>query len=140
MVASARRLLVDFSDRTKINCQFKISGTEKRLSRDEEIGIYRIIQEALWNIEHHATRAKEVMVTFTFVENVTSIQVSDDGVGFNVQTVISSSSKSHKLGLVGMQERASLMGGELNIYSIPGKGTVISVSIPTVKEMDNPAE
>jgi signal transduction histidine kinase len=130
VVASVRRLLVDFTDRTKINGQFKIVGVERRLPRDEEIGLYRIAQEALWNIEHHATQASNINVTFTFGERETSLEVSDDGIGFNVPVVISSSTKSHKLGLVGMQERAALIGGELQIKSVPGQGTVITVSIP----------
>jgi signal transduction histidine kinase len=136
VVASVRRLLVDFTDRSGINGQVKIVGVERRLPSDEEIGLYRITQETLWNIEHHA-EAKNVMVTFTFSEKETILELSDDGIGFNVPAVINSSSKSHKLGLVGMQERTSLIGGELKINSIPGKGTTISVTIPSIKIADS---
>lgn len=136
VVASVRRLLVDFADRTKINGQFRIEGTERRLPQDEEVGLYRIAQEALWNIEHHALKARNVSVTFTFSESNTSLEVTDDGIGFNVPAVINSSSRSHKLGLVGMQERAALIGGNLSINSIPGKGTTITVFVPLIKPAD----
>jgi signal transduction histidine kinase len=128
-VASIRRLLVDFTDRTKVKGQFQIIGEEKRSSRDTEVGIYRIAQEALWNVEHHA-RATNVAVTIAFKETEIVLKVVDDGIGFDVPAVIGISSAASRLGLVGMQERAEIFGGKLEINSSPGKGTTIIVYIP----------
>lgn len=128
-VASIRQLLVDFTDRTKIKGQFQILGEEKRLSRDTEVGIYRIAQEALWNVEHHA-KASNALVTITFNAKDIVLKVVDDGIGFDVPAVIGVSSAASRLGLVGMRERAEIFGGKLEINSHPGKGTVITVYIP----------
>lgn len=128
-VASIRRLVVDFTDRTKVNGQFMLKGIERRLSRDTEVGVYRIAQEALWNVEHHA-RASKVVVTVTFEEDDLVLNVVDDGVGFDVPAVIGIKSAASRLGLVGMQERAEIFGGQLNIKSSPGKGTAVNVFIP----------
>ena len=136
MVASIRSLLVDFIDRTKINGQLRIVGHERRLPRDMEVAIFRMAQEALWNVEHHA-RANSVIVIITFNEHDFILKVSDDGVGFNAPAVIAVPSTSSKLGLLGMQERAELAGGKMDIQSIPGKGTAIIISIPTLVLSNN---
>ena len=129
MVASIRRLLVDFIDRTKIKGQLKLTGVERRLPPDIEVGIFRMAQEALWNIEHHA-RASNVSVIIAFNEHDVMLKVSDDGIGFDVPAVIGVPSENTQLGLIGMQERAELAGGKLNIVSSPGKGTTVTISIP----------
>jgi two-component system, NarL family, sensor histidine kinase DegS len=129
MVASVRRLLVDFIDRTKIKGQLKITGVERRLPGDAEVGIFRMAQEALWNVEHHA-RASNVSVFIIFNPHDVILKVTDDGVGFDVSAVISNPSETSKLGLLGMQERAELAGGKLNIQSSPGKGTSLTITIP----------
>ena len=129
MVTSIRRLLVDFMERTKINGQLKVNGDERRLSRDAEVSLFRIAQEALWNIERHA-KAANVDININFGQEWIRLEVNDDGLGFNVQNVFGGSPANGHLGLVGMQERADLSGGKLEIHSTPGKGTRISVSIP----------
>ena len=132
MVASIRRLLVDFLDRTGIKGRFQIVGEEKRLPKDIETGMFRIAQEALWNVEHHA-RATEVTIMLHFDENETKLSVSDNGVGFDVPPVLGGLKANSHLGLVGMQERADLFGGKLAIQSTPGRGTSINVTIPSSK-------
>jgi signal transduction histidine kinase len=128
-VASIRQLLVDFNERTGVNGQFQIVGEEKRLSRDIEVGIYRIAQEALWNVEHHS-KASKVKVTIIFSERDVVLNISDDGIGFDVPAVIGISDASSRLGLVGMRERTDIFGGKLEINSKPGQGTIIVVHIP----------
>ncbi len=128
-VASIRRLLVDFTDRTNVKGQFFLTGQEKRLSRDTEVGIYRIVQEALWNVEHHA-RANNVVVNITFLDDEIVLKVTDDGIGFDVPETIEFKSVASRLGLVGMQERSELFGGKLEINSGAGKGTTVIIYIP----------
>jgi signal transduction histidine kinase len=129
VVASIRRLVVDFTERTGVKGQFSLIGEEKRVSRETEVGIYRIAQEALWNVEHHA-KAKSVNVRITFREKDIVLNVADDGIGFDVPVIIGIKSAASRLGLVGMQERAEIFGGRLDIASRPGKGTVVTTYIP----------
>jgi len=134
LVASIRRLLVDFLDRSNINGQLKVDGTERRLPHDIEINLFRIFQEALWNVEHHA-KATTVNINITFNPEETILELIDNGKGFDVPPVLEGSSAYERLGLVGMQERAELCEGILEIRSEPGKGTAISVSVPYVNNL-----
>jgi signal transduction histidine kinase len=131
LVASIRRLVLDITDRTGIKAQLKVIGEEYRLSKDVELSLFRITQEALWNVEHHS-KAADVRVVVTFNGDAVALEVSDDGVGFNVPPILESISALGKLGLIGMKERADLFGGKLEIQSSPGKGTVVNVSFPVL--------
>jgi PAS domain S-box-containing protein len=129
IVTSIRRLLMDSTERTGIKGQLKLVGEERRLPRDTELGMFRIAQEALWNVERHS-RATEVIVTMTFAEYEVRLDVQDNGVGFNVPPMPEGFSASGQLGLLGMQERAELLGGKLEVQSSPQKGATVIVSIP----------
>ena len=129
IVASIRRLLLDFTERTGTKSQLELLGAERRLTSDAELGLFRIAQEALSNVEHHS-KATEVLVTMTFGEHKAGLAINDNGVGFNAPPLLEGLSVSGQLGLLGMQERAELLGGKLEIQSGPGKGTTISVTIP----------
>lgn len=129
IVTSIRRLVLDFTERSGIKGQLKAVGEEQRLPRDTEIGLFRIAQEALWNVERHS-RATEMVVTVTFAEYEAGLNIRDNGIGFNVPPVLGAFSASSQLGLLGMQERAELLGGKLEVQSSPEKGTTVIVSIP----------
>ena len=90
-----------------------------------EIAIYRIVQEALTNIAKYA-RAESISILVETRASEIVVVIEDDGIGFDV--INSSSAK--QLGLVGMRERAELLGGKLKIESQPGEGTTIFVRIP----------
>ncbi len=126
MVTSIRRLLADCTERTGVQAQLKLIGKERRLSRDIELGMFRITQEALWNMERHS-RATKVVVTTTFSKDEVRMDIKDNGLGFNVPSNLGTSGH---LGLLGMQERAELLGGKWEIQSSPGKGAVTTISIP----------
>ena len=96
---------------------------------DTKLGMFRIVQEALWNVERHAG-ATRVAVTITFTEHKTRLDVVDNGVGFSMPSVSGGFTASGQMGLISMQERAELLGGKLEIQSSPGKGTRITVSVP----------
>lgn len=129
MVPSIRRLLEDTAERTGAKGQFRITGKERRLSQDLEVAFFRIAQEALWNVEHHS-RATEVMVTITFTEHEAILNITDNGIGFDVPFALKKLSSSSKLGLLGMQERAELLNGHLEFQSSLRGGTSVSISIP----------
>ncbi len=86
---------------------------------------YRIAQEALTNVARHAL-ASRAEVVLQMSRQVLLLEVSDDGCGFNPDTL----PENQVLGLAGMRERATLVGGELNIQSDPGKGTRVSFKVP----------
>lgn len=130
LVASIRRLVLDFMDRTALKGQLKIVGKERRLPQDVEVSMFRIAQEALWNVEHHS-KATKADVIITFGKDVTVLIINDDGKGFRIPANLESISVSGKLGLLGMKERAELFGGKLKIQSTLGKGTSIIASFPS---------
>jgi PAS domain S-box-containing protein len=112
------------SDRLAV--QFKALGFDGiRLTRDLETCLYRIVQEALANVMRHA-QANNVGILLERVEGRVKLFVEDDGVGFDPEL----SETRGRLGLVGMRERADMVGGTLTVESYPGSGTSIIVDVP----------
>jgi signal transduction histidine kinase len=91
------------------------------------ITIYRLFQEGLNNVLKHS-HATEAKLTLISSEGTIRAIVEDDGVGFVVDDVLSSSKNTKSLGLISMRERVALIGGELEVFSELGKGTIISAS------------
>ncbi|MBI2868313.1 MAG: PAS domain S-box protein [Chloroflexi bacterium] len=129
LVTSTRRLLADFAERTGMAAKFAITGEERRLPSDVELSLFRIAQEALWNVEQHAA-ASRVALTVTFTSREARLEVLDDGIGFSLTPDSGDLTATGHLGLISMQERAKLLGGALTIQSSPGKGSAITVVIP----------
>lgn len=100
-----------------------------QLDYDIKNAIYRVTQEALTNITRHA-RASHVGVLFQLTGNNAVLVIEDDGVGFDVDNAATFSRGRRHLGLAGMRERVETVGGTINIESIPGMGTVVSLRIP----------
>ncbi len=139
MVTSIRRLLADFIERAGITGKVKVVGEEQRLPPDTEVGMFRIAQEALRNIESHA-KATRVAVTITFAKDSIRLEVVDNGMGFSLPSDSRDLIESRQLGLISMQERAELLNGKVEIKSSPGKGTRVLVSIPVVTNTAEVAE
>ncbi|MGV3772763.1 MAG: ATP-binding protein [Verrucomicrobiales bacterium] len=116
-----------YKSQTPINIHFNHRGlSEKRFAPQLETTAYRIIQEALTNIARHS-KAKTVQIrAVADGENIT-LDVEDNGIGFDVEKALQSRNSS---GLTGMQERAALLGGELIFDSSIGKGTRIRAKLP----------
>jgi signal transduction histidine kinase len=87
-----------------------VTGTPRHLDRDAETGLLRMIQEALANIRKHA-RATRVSATISFIDDVTVVDIQDDGVGFDADAVARRNGSSG-IGLPTMRERAAELGGE----------------------------
>ena len=120
----ALRLLVErHGKRSGISTSFTAAPTDVRAPREIETACFRIAQEALNNIASHA-RAHHVEVTLTGENNDLELMIGDDGVGFSIGQLRSS------LGLVGMRERAELVGGRVDIESAPGTGTTLRARFP----------
>jgi len=118
-------LVQDLREHTEIIADFQADGFDQRLSPQAEVVLYRIAQEALTNVARHA-QAHRVMVSLARDGQLVRLSVEDDGVGFDV----ASKRTSGGLGLFGMQERLSLVGGSLRIDSRPGEGTWIVAQVP----------
>ncbi|NQT31698.1 MAG: sensor histidine kinase [Deltaproteobacteria bacterium] len=108
----------------------KVVGKERRLSEEAAIALFRITQEAMRNVWRHSG-ANSAEITVEFDESKTRITITDNGEGFDLPEDISDLAKNGKLGLTGMQERAQLVGGTLKVQSQPGKGTIITVDLPS---------
>ena len=129
LVAAIRRYTQEYSKKMNVNVDSHISGLdEQRLPPEVESTIYRIIQEALTNITKHA-EASNVSVVLRYGDSLLVAIVEDDGKGFDVDQVLTSATEK-SLGLFGMYERASLVGGKLTIESQPGAGTTVFLEIP----------
>ena len=110
----------DFGDQTRMQAAFNTRGSPPRLSPEQQLVIYRVTQESLSNIAQHA-EASRVEVELSFVGR-TILRISDDGRGFE-------GGRDGGLGLSGMRERALLAGGSLSIFSRPGQGTRVELTI-----------
>jgi signal transduction histidine kinase len=101
----------------------------RRLPPEVETAIYRIVQEAMTNAAKYAAPAR-VSVLLQARGGQLSVIVEDDGRGFDVQQVLAADAGQSKLGLYGMQERAELVGGHLEVESEPGAGTTVYLRVP----------
>lgn len=120
----------EWSHHYEISADFHSAGLAKeRLEGDAETHLYRIAQEALNNIVKHA-QAKHVTVMLERRDNSVILVVEDDGKGFDPVEKARSADSGKSLGLIGMSERAALVGGEVEIESARGKGTTIYVRVP----------
>lgn len=124
LTEAIQALTEDFAARAGIDVQFSEVGGQRPLPIRIEAGLYRIAQEALANVEHHAGAA-HVCVNLTVVPENITLTVEDDGQGFDMRTL-----PEGRFGLVGINERARLLGGSMQLYSEPGEGTTLSVNVP----------
>jgi signal transduction histidine kinase len=111
---------------TQVHCE--VVGRERALPSELELTVFRIAQEAFANIRKHASTATHVSVALIYEPDRVQLVVEDDGPGFQV------GADSHlgdgHLGLTGMQERAQLFGGRLQVTSAPGQGTTVLLTLP----------
>lgn len=107
---------------------FHVRGTPRRLSSEEELVLYRIAQEAINNARYHA-RAKQIQVEVQFREGGVTLEVRDDGIGFEVPERLIDIVRNGHYGLMGMYERVQRAGGKLHVRSSPGEGTSVTVEL-----------
>jgi signal transduction histidine kinase len=129
LVAALNRYVAEYQRRFNIRVDCRAVGFEgRRLCPAIETALYRIVQEALTNVARHSG-AKHASVLLEWTHRQVRAIVEDNGCGFDA----SSARQERKLGLYGMEERATLIGGSLRIESQPGMGTSIVVDMPVVE-------
>jgi two-component system sensor histidine kinase UhpB len=128
LVAAVDWYVREFEDRSDVSTKLVIKGDPFRLPSEFETVLFRIAQEALTNVARHA-RAAEASVLLSFEPARVHLTISDNGRGFDPAEMIQRDQLAG-WGLIGIQERALLLGGQCEIDSTPGGGTRIRVSVP----------
>ena len=129
LLSTIRWLTGDMEQRTHIIVKLTVTGKERRLAQHVELAIFRIVQEALRNVEKHAS-ATTVDVKIEYAEGKINITVTDNGKGFKLAGEVGELPREGRLGLMGMKERAHLLGGNINIKSEINHGTEVSIELP----------
>ena len=109
--------------------KLEINGEETRLNSDVELAFYRIAQESLSNVVRHS-QASEVIVKLRYEKNLISLEIQDNGIGFDFPDRTESFAASSHFGLIGMKERAELVKANLTIRTFPQKGTAVQLFYP----------
>jgi signal transduction histidine kinase len=135
LVAALNMLAHDVSQENDIAVSFETTGSPFRLPPEVELSLYRIAQEGLSNIIRHA-EANSARLQLCFTQDEIILTVSDNGRGFNIPDSPAEMTPSGHYGLLGMHERAELIGARLTIDSKPGEGTKLTVTMPVNKSDD----
>jgi hypothetical protein len=115
----------EFGARTGTQCRLDLTPDDIVVDPDTAVSIFRIFQETLTNVARHAN-AKEVQARLAIENGNLTLEVHDNGSGIPREKL----QKGRSLGILGMRERATLLGGDLSITGSPGQGTVVRVWIP----------
>ncbi len=116
------------SAQARTPARLEVQGQERRLPPATELTVFRLVQEALTNVDKHAG-AQSAAVRIVFQEVDVAVTVSDDGAGFDVDGAGELARQGH-LGLMGLRERVALAGGVLDVESAPGVGTSLRFTLP----------
>lgn len=120
----ARRL----QERTGIRCEVSLEG-DIALEQDRSLSVFRVYQEAMTNVARHA-RASRVEIRLSCEEDALLLEVSDNG-----RVAVPEDADPASLGIIGMQERARILGGSLDIHGDPGVGTSVRLDVPIVRSI-----
>jgi two-component system sensor histidine kinase UhpB len=129
LLPALRWYVKEYQKKCAIEVDFRSSGLKERLPAEMETALYRIVQECLTNTARHSN-AKKVSVSLRETGDAVNATIKDDGHGFDYDALLKNPGQERGLGLAGMQERAVLLDGTLDISTEPGKGTTVKVSIP----------
>lgn len=136
LVTALEMLANETSQADSPQVSFRRSGKERRLSGEVELALYRIAQEALNNVVHHA-KAKHASLQIAFEKEI-RLEVADDGVGFSVPKSPTDFAPSGHFGLLGIRERADLIRARLEVKSEVGQGTRLIIHLPSSSRHPRP--
>ncbi len=134
LIAALRAYAQTHLEAAGIQVKFKTKGLSQRLAAETETVLFRIIQEAINNIVKHA-EAHNVGIQLEAKADKITIIIHDDGKGLDVDTIFRPKDGTQPLGLLGIQERSTLLGGTFKIESSPGQGTRLIVEIPVASSV-----
>ncbi|MEU6077828.1 sensor histidine kinase [Micromonospora sp. NPDC047074] len=120
-----------WSEVNDIDAALTTTGDPRPMHAEVEVTLLRAAQEALTNVAKHA-KASRVGLTLSYMEDLVTLDVRDDGVGFEPNTKRANGSTNGGFGLAGMRQRVQRLAGRLDIESEPGGGTAISASVPAI--------
>jgi signal transduction histidine kinase len=130
LIEAVEELAARWSAENRVQVNVKVTGTTRSLTSSAETALLRISQEAMHNINKHA-QAKNVNITFSFMEDIFVMDIADDGLGFDP------SKTSNGFGLKTMRDRIEELSGTLTVESEPGGGTAIAVTLPVTENNDD---
>jgi signal transduction histidine kinase len=125
LVAAVEWAAGEFEARTSIKCALELPPDDLAMGREHATALFRILQETLTNVARHAG-ASEVHVRLAKERDALLLEIRDNGTGIKEDRL----SARHSLGILGMRERAALLGGALIIRGAPAQGTAVTVRIP----------
>ncbi len=128
LVTALEMLSRETSQNNRVDIDFQKTGQERRLSREVELSLYRIAQEALSNVARHS-KAERAALAIAYDEREIKLEIRDDGVGFDMPKSPTDFAASGHFGLLGIRERAELIGARLEVESALGRGTRLKVQL-----------
>jgi len=129
LVPALEWLAADLEEQDSIVTRVSITGNQRRLSQEKELAVFRIAQAALNNVKRHS-EALLVEMTIDFSDDALTLVISDNGKGFDMPSRTSDLVLSGRLGIIGMRERARLVGGTMVVQSVAEVGTTITLRMP----------
>jgi PAS domain S-box-containing protein len=118
------RYVQEFERNTEIECDLRLPEEDLALDGNQSTAIFRIIQESLTNVAKHA-KASRASIVLSEWDTVVVLTIRDNGTGFDLNP-----QKAKSFGLLGIRERAAMVGGKAQITGVAGKGTTVRVSLP----------
>jgi len=128
LVPALHWLADEWRARLRLDVRVQVTGQRRRLAPEMETVLFRIAQEALMNVAKHA-RAQQAIVGLDFADPI-ELRIEDNGVGMTPEQIDRRRTRYQGWGLAGIQERAALAGGTLDIDSALGRGTRLTIRIP----------
>jgi signal transduction histidine kinase len=125
ITSALKKLTDEFRKHSGIRCTLQLTEELIDLDEDQTVAVFRIVQESLTNVARHA-EATRVKVSLSQTGGHLVVEVSDDGKGFDS----AKAAKKKTFGLLGMGERAAVLGGRIDIASGPKQGTIVSLHLP----------
>ncbi len=127
--------ITSFVAASDIEVDVRLEGDLDSLTGSQRIALVRIVQEALSNIREHSGAAR-VRLSVVRTNGAVRAEIDDDGRGFELERTLVRAAKRGRMGLVGMSERALLLGGAFDVHSAPGGPTRIAVTLPEWRPLD----
>jgi signal transduction histidine kinase len=132
ITSALKKLTNEFRKHSGVSCTLHLKEELIDLNEDQTVAIFRIVQESLTNVARHAG-ASQVNIALSQTANDLIVEVSDNGKGFDA----TEAAKEKTFGLLGMGERAAVLGGHIEIVSAPQQGTIVRVYLPIMPGEQN---